>query len=108
MKEAIVYLANPCVGPPRLSELDLSRFVSDAKLWALGRKVQLRMPCPECLSVSEDFLIFRNAVYRFARTLGQLEAERLRVLNQNLPEGVPPIGSLAALIAKEAGYSEPP
>jgi len=62
------------------------------------------MSCPECRDVARDYLLFKNAVYRFARTLAQLDAERLRVIKHNTPEGMPNLARVAEMIDKEAGY----
>jgi hypothetical protein len=62
------------------------------------------MSCPECQDVVRDYLIFKNAVYRFARTLAQLDKERLRVIHVNTPKGMPNIARLAEMIDSEAGF----
>jgi hypothetical protein len=45
----------------------------------------------------------QRAVLSFAKTLDQLEAERIRLANKNRPKDTPPIGDLSEYVLKYAG-----
>jgi len=49
------------------------------------------LPCPDCENRFREYLIFRGAVVRFANYLEDMENERRRILEENRPEGAPPL-----------------
>lgn len=55
------------------------------------------MPCPDCLSIEEEYRIFRKAFQRFADTLNQLEEERRRRQAENFP-GCSPIVEMKQIV----------
>jgi len=61
------------------------------------------MACPECEATRAQFLEMRRAVLSFAKTLDQLETERIRLANKYRPKDTSPIGSLSEAILKRAG-----
>jgi len=61
------------------------------------------MACPECEASRAQYLAMRRAVLSFAKTLDQLETERIRLANKDRPKDTPPIGSLSEAILKRAG-----
>ena len=69
------------------------------------------MSCSECEATREQFLEMRRAVLAFARTLNQLEQDRLARVDESRPAGAPSMRELATLIEADAGltlYDEPP
>jgi len=61
------------------------------------------MACPECEETRKQYLIMRRAVLGFARSLDQLETDRVRLANQDRLACFPPIGVLSEAALKEAG-----
>lgn len=56
------------------------------------------MSCPDCANRFREYLIFRSAVVRFANFLDDLEAERLRIVEESRPAGAPPLPRVKAVL----------
>jgi hypothetical protein len=64
------------------------------------------MACSECDATRAQYLAMRRAILGFARTLNQLEHERLVQVDEARPVGAPSMVELRALIERDAGLEQ--
>lgn len=87
MRSSVDQISRECYSLESNRSPDWHRSVGRPNLDPLGRLGEV-MACPDCEHVRREYLVFRRAVDRFAKTLGQLEREQSRIADQHRPVGV--------------------